>query len=529
LLVRFPRRPSLTLVGAVTLLIAIANPAASPPRDLDSSFAGGGIVTRDFADSTDEARGVAIQGDGKLVTAGVARIPGFGDFALARYKTDGSLDPTFSGDGLVTTDFGSSAEAFAVAIQGDGKIVAAGYASDADFALARYNTDGSLDPTFDGDGLVTTDFAGDFDRARAMVIQGDGKIVAAGWAVVPGPCCFALARYNTDGSLDTTFSGDGRVTTDFGADGAQAVALQADGKIVAGGFTVVTGTIDFALARYNSDGSLDTTFSGDGKVATNFTGDPDEARALAIQGDGKIVAAGGAGVFGIADFALARYKTDGSLDPSFGGDGKVRMDFAGGIDEASAMAIQGDGKIVAAGRVRVSVNNYDFALARYNTDGSLDPSFDVDGLVTTDFGGGPPTCAGRPATIIGTQAADTLTGTPQKDVIVGLEGKDSIRAGGGSDIVCAGSGNDNVAGGRGMDRLRGERGNDRLRGGSGADRLIGGLGRDRLIGGPGDDFCRQGPGSGPIISCESSPAGAGGGGGGGGWPDPIPSSSPSSP
>jgi Ca2+-binding RTX toxin-like protein len=112
-----------------------------------------------------------------------------------------------------------------------------------------------------------------------------------------------------------------------------------------------------------------------------------------------------------------------------------------------------------------------------------------------------PTCAGKPATIIGTQAADTLQGTPQKDVIVGRGGKDSIRAGGGSDIVCAGSGNDNVAGGIGKDRLRGGRGNDRLLGGSGADRLIGGLGRDRLIGGSGDDFCTQGPGSGGIINC----------------------------
>jgi uncharacterized delta-60 repeat protein len=198
MLARFPRRLSFTFAGAVALVTAIASPAASPPRDLASSFDGGGSVTTDFADSTDEARGVAIQGDGKIVTAGVARIPGFGDFALARYKTDGSLDPTFSGDGKVTTDFGgpdSIDEAFAVAIQGDGKIVAAGFADDAYFALARYNTDGSLDPTFSGDGKVTTGFGGGPDEAFAVAIQGDGKIVAAGVAFVSGTFDFALARY----------------------------------------------------------------------------------------------------------------------------------------------------------------------------------------------------------------------------------------------------------------------------------------------------------------------------------------------
>jgi uncharacterized delta-60 repeat protein len=138
-----------------------------------------------------------------------------------------------------------------VAIQGDGKIVAAGFAgSDFDFALARYNTDGSLDTTFGGDGKVTTDFAGSGsrDEAHAVAIQGDGKIVAAGLAVVSGIFDFALARYNTDGSLDTIFSGDGKVTTDFAGDFdvANGVVIQANGRIVAAGFA----GDDFGLARY---------------------------------------------------------------------------------------------------------------------------------------------------------------------------------------------------------------------------------------------------------------------------------------
>jgi uncharacterized delta-60 repeat protein len=377
----------------VALVIALANPAAAPPGDLDTTFDGDGKATTDFAGGTDEAHAVAIQADGRIMAAGFAVVSGTFDFALSRYNADGSLDTTFSPDGLVTTDFaGGVDQARGVAIQGDGKIVAAGLAFSGtnDFALARYNTDGSLDTTFSGDGKVTTDFGATDDVARAVAIQGDGRIVAAGLAGVSGTTGFALARYNTDGSLDTTFSGDGKVTTDFTGDldEAYAVAIQGDGKIVAAGVADVTGHVaDFALSRYNADGSLDTTFDGDGKVTTDFASDSDLARGVAIQGDGRIVAAGLAAVSGPTGFALARYNTDGSLDTTFSGDGKVTTDFGGTDDLARAVAIQGDGKIVAAGPVEFSAGN-DFALARYNADGSLDTTFSGDGKVTTDFGGG---------------------------------------------------------------------------------------------------------------------------------------------
>ena len=379
----FPRRPSLTLVGAVALVIALANPAAAPPGDLDPTFDGDGKVTTDFAGTDDTAFAVAIQGDGKIVAAGSAVVSGTRDFALARYNIDGSLDPTFDGDGLVTRDFAAGTDqANAVAIQEDGKIVAAGTAlvsGSIDFGLARYNTDGSLDPTFDTDGRVTRNFSGGIDEAFALAIQGDGKSVAAGFA---DDSYFALARYNTGGSLDPTFDTDGLVTTGFGGGGpnkAYAVAIQGDEKIVSAGFA---NDADFGLARYNTDGSLDPTFDGDGLVTTDFAGDFDRARAMAIQGDGKIVAAGWAVVSG-AD-GLARYNTDGSLDPTFDGDGKVTTDFR--IDGAQAVAIQGDGKIVTAGFTVVS-GTIDFALARYNTGGFLDTTFSGDGKVTTDFGG----------------------------------------------------------------------------------------------------------------------------------------------
>jgi uncharacterized delta-60 repeat protein/uncharacterized repeat protein (TIGR01451 family) len=388
MLARFSRRVTLTLVGTVALAIAIASPAAAPPGDLDPTFDGDGKVTTDFAGSHDQAFGMALQGDGKIVAAGIAVVSGNDDFALARYNADGSLDTTFDGDGKVTTDFAGLDIVWAVAIQGDGKIVAAGVSGAYDFALARYNANGSLDTTFDGDGKVTTDFAGSSDFAFAVAIQGDGKIVAAGAAgdVVSGTNDFALARYNANGSLDTTFDGDGKVTTAFagGHDQANAVAIQGDGKVLAGGRAVVSGTNDFALARYNADGSLDTTFSGDGKVTTDLAGGVDEANAVALQGDGKIVAAGLANVSGAFDFGLARYNADGSLDITFDGDGKVTTDLAGGTDQAFTVAIQG-GKIVVTGGGVVS-GGEDFALARYNSDGTLDTTFSGDGRVNTDFG-----------------------------------------------------------------------------------------------------------------------------------------------
>ena len=169
----------------------------------------------------------------------------------------GELDPSFDGDGTVLTDFGALDVANGVAIQADGKIVAAGGSVSGSFALARYNPDGSLDPTFDGDGRVLTDFGLDFDVASGIAIQADGKIVAAGTSGEFDAANFALARYNPDGSLDPTFDGDGRVLTDFGArDEGFDVAIQADGKIVAAGFSDAgANPHNFALARYLPDGA----------------------------------------------------------------------------------------------------------------------------------------------------------------------------------------------------------------------------------------------------------------------------------
>jgi uncharacterized delta-60 repeat protein len=371
------------IVVSVTL---IASQALAADGDLDTTFGTGGTVTTDFATTSDQAFAMAIQSDGKIVTAGTSS----GDFALVRYNTDGSVDATFDGDGRVATSFGTGEDqAYAVAIQADGRIVAAGSATvgaTTDFALARYNTDGSLDTTFDGDGKVTTSAPGGCcapEIARGVAVQSDGKIVAAGWYQGAHPL-FALARYTTDGSLDTTFDGDGWLlsTTDALAN---SVAIQSDGKIVAAGVKLFGVARGFALTRYNPDGSLDGTFGAGGIVITaSGTGLKDAARAVAIQPDGKIVAVGESrSDVGVPSyFVLVRYGTDGSLDPAFGTGGIVFTDFGYSTDLAYAVAIQCDGKIVAAG----AVIGYRFALARYKPDGTLDTTFDGDGKVITPVG-----------------------------------------------------------------------------------------------------------------------------------------------
>ena len=311
-----------------------------------------------------------------LATA-IASIP-----SMASAAADGALDTTFGTGGKVTTAVGVADQSKAIAIQSNGKILVVGD-NMADFEVVRYNTDGSLDTSFDTDGKVTADIGtSTTDTANAVTIQSDGKIIVAGSSggMAPNSGNFAVVRYNADGSLDTSFDNDGKVTTDIGtstADSGSAVAIQSDGKIVVAGTS--GSSTDFAAVRYNTDGSLDTSFDTDGKVTTDIgTSTTDSGSAVAIQSDGKIVAAGTSS----NDFAVVRYTTTGALDTSFDTDGKVTTDIGTSTtDTGSSAVIQSDGKIVVVG------DNYsDFAIVRYTTTGALDTTFDTDGKVTTDIG-----------------------------------------------------------------------------------------------------------------------------------------------
>ena len=339
----------------------------NPDGSLDSAFGNNGRTLVAFPNGWARATDVAIQADGRIVAVGERNDDdgvGDGDFALARLEPDGDLDPSFSGDGKVMTTFGGWDTGDAVAIRPDGKIVVAGTSrrsGDNDFALARYNANGSLDTSLSGDGKQTTGF-GDDDSATGVVIQADGRIVAAGDTTAGDDLDIALARYNANGSLDPGFDGDGKVITNLdGREFVYAATIQSNGKVIVAGDTNGCGDRDFLLARYNTDGSEDSSFEG-GALCTDFGGD-ERAFAVAIQPDSKIVAAGCTACTG-GDFALTRYNANGSLDMSFSGDGKQRTGF-GGSDSAFGVAIQADGRIVAAGYTTAG-GDTDFALARYH-------------------------------------------------------------------------------------------------------------------------------------------------------------------
>jgi uncharacterized delta-60 repeat protein len=352
---------------------------------LDKTFGFRGKVRTDFPGLAAVPSSVVIQSDGKIVVAGGA-FPLFtflGNFKVVRYNPNGSLDTSFGDHGIVTTTFPvGGSYAYAVALQADGKIIVAGTdfvnfdpgePSDTDFAVARYNPDGTADATFGNGGQVTTDFVGQEDDVFAVLIQPDGKIVAVGSANNAATYYdFAAVRYLSNGAIDTTFGVAGKVTTDFGArdfDRPYSAALQADGSIVAAGFAIsANGTSqNFAVARYDSSGVLDTTFGNGGKTKIDFGSCCQSAYQVLLQSDGKIVTVGYPNSESSdSDFLLARLTSTGALDTTFGNGGKVRTSFGKLNGGANGAALQADGKAVAVGfQATSSRRGVEFALARY--------------------------------------------------------------------------------------------------------------------------------------------------------------------
>ncbi len=396
---------------------------------LDPSFNAGAFAGRQSiaflgTNTSVVANAVAVQPDGKLVVAGTFTFSNGGtDFAVARFDARGVLDPSFGFGGRTTIDIGngSNDQAFALTLQGDGRIVVVGStvvgAGDANFAVARLHTDGSLDTSFSGDGIQTIAFdlgpaaipptpAARDDQATAVGFQIDGKVVVAGFAQVnaQGNYDFAVARLNTNGSLDVSFDTDGRQTVAFDLgtapsgtnnDRAQDLAIQEDGKIVLAGFANVgnaANTFNFAVARLNANGSLDTSFDTDGRQAFAFNSlNQDFATGAALQPDSKIVVVGTTTVTigGETDFAVARLNANGSFDTSFDTDGRQTVAFnLGGTnnDEGNDVAIQADGSILLAGSAATATaGDSDFAVARLTTAGTLDTAFDTDGRQTIAF------------------------------------------------------------------------------------------------------------------------------------------------
>lgn len=332
---------------------------------LDSGFGAGGKVTTDMIAGgivQEEARAVAIQPDGKIVVAGFTRTGLPFALALARYRADGSLDPTFGSGGKVIGAV--QGRAFAMALQADGRILVAGDDPATEQVLVvRFEADGTLDAGFGGAGQVRTDLPGAGDRAGNIALFADGAILVSGDPVgglAVGPT--GLVRYRADGSLDAGFGSGGKLSLP-GRRVGEGMALQADRKIVLVGSTetAAPGASRFALMRLNADGTPDAGFGAGGTVSTALGPQGgDAARAVAIQRDGKIVVAGVSGLIN-PDFAIARYAGDGSLDARFGTGGIATFDFAGDDDVGENVAILGDGRIVIGGLVRDAANGYGLA------------------------------------------------------------------------------------------------------------------------------------------------------------------------
>jgi uncharacterized delta-60 repeat protein/uncharacterized repeat protein (TIGR01451 family) len=370
-------------------IIAVGQAAASdsadfavvrylPNGNLDTSFGSSGKVTVDFG-FQDVARGVALDAQGRIIVVGTSDEGDDLDWILTRLTPSGALDLTFGADhtGKIRTGFGGDLdEANAVAIDALNRIVVVGreldeIADDSDFGLIRFNSDGTLDSTFDSDGLLTIGF-GTFEEAHAVAIDATGRIVVAGRSGAPGR--FAVARVNDNGTLDGTFDGDGRAVTPFNAHStARTVAIDGLGRIVLGGFATDPGSgrNQMAAIRYLDNGTPDSLFGSGGKVALVPTAlQNSEALGVAVDADGRIVLGGyfNTGTSELDRMAVARFTDSGQPDTTFGGFSGLALisPSPSDIERAHAVAIDAQGRIVLAG-VTVSDNERDFGLARLNS------------------------------------------------------------------------------------------------------------------------------------------------------------------
>jgi len=374
------------LAAFLCLSTGIANGTTGQPGTLDSTWAnaspvGAGKLLTGFAGGGG-ATSLALQPDGKVVLAGSCWAPGQSGFCAVRYNADGSLDQTFGSGGKFLMNFGSGARA--VVTQPDGKLVLAGicFTGNGDgFCAVRLTSNGTPDANFGASGQVTTMIGNASDHAQAIVLQTDGKILLAGTCHNGVDTDFCMARYNEDGSLDPGFGIGGKVISAIsaGRDQAVAIAAQSDGNIVLAGYCGVPGINEFCAARYQGNGSFDSTFGTQGKVVTSIVPTAyNVPYSMALQPDGKLVLVGGC-----ERLCALRYTTGGSLDSTFGTGGKVTTVISPNgqeVGRARAVAIQPDGKIVVAADCNDSSNNMPgFCALRYNSDGVLDMTFGGSG------------------------------------------------------------------------------------------------------------------------------------------------------
>ncbi len=529
------KRVLLLVSALAVALTCPATSAGATAGEPDPSFGAYGLTLASVSHFTQFPRAIAIDGKGRIVVVGDWVHMFTAQPVVARFEPNGFLDPSFGHDGIVEPRWNApNTVAFpaafieGVAIDSAGRIVLGGTTalsgSSYDFAVGRLLEDGSPDPTFGEDGLLTIDSGSTGNFGTALAIDGQGRILLGGTVdrlSTEAERATAI-RVTPEGSLDPTFGGDG-IATAAESSNAEAIAIEPSGAVLLAGGATVSGSRQFFLARFDSHGNLDSSLGGDGQVTLDPPGPPGEkvVAAVAVDGSRRLLLAGREGSEGNEAAPVVRLLADGSPDPSFGVGGTRLLPLPQPA-EVNGMAIDPRGRIVAVGGMR-SGKSWESFLGRLDSKGAMDMSFGREGfvldsrLISAFFPGAQALaidpagryliaaevleaiavarylpeaavaplrrhrCRGQRATIVGTRGRDVLKGTKGRDVIVGLRGNDAIRGLGGSDLIC---------GGPGRDRLFGGKGNDKLFGGKGADLLVGGPGRDRLHGGHGRDLER---------------------------------------
>lgn len=383
-----------TILGLVAIGALTAWGCAKAKETVDSASSVG-FGKSEFKQSPNS---MAHLPNGKFYVGGTSDFNGSADFSLSRFNIDGSLDSSFGNGGSVSADIDNASDdqLYAVVVQSDGKAVVAGRVgagTAARMAILRFNVDGSLDSSFGSGGKVIHTVApGAMSIARSLAVLADGKILVAGFTGANGSNDFAMIRLNSDGSVDGLFGNSGKVITDIGTastDQAYAVAVQDSGKILLAGVWNSGLAADFAVARYLPDGTLDTSFGTSGITRTDFgkTGiqENDVAFALSILPDGKFLLGGYSNATGDNEFAVARYSADGLLDTTFGTGGRAVAGVSAGSGEwGYAMAVQKDGKIYVVGTTDAR-GSYHFAAARFRADGTVDTGFGDGGTFVSDI------------------------------------------------------------------------------------------------------------------------------------------------
>jgi uncharacterized delta-60 repeat protein len=409
---RFPCKSLCTVI--LICLFTAPHSIQAAAGDLDSRFGNGGVVQTDFSGGDDYGFGVKVQADGKTVVVGQSGVYPLFHSALIRYSKNGTLDQTFGTGGKVIAALDPGGDgSTAIVFQADGKIVTAGSVIHNNFVVAfvtaRFNADGSLDQTFGTNGSVQTTFGDSAAEGNDVVLQADGKIIVVGFTGAGSYSSlnnFALVRFNSDGSLDQSFGTGGVVKSARGV--ATSAVLLADGKILVGGTYDTGSSRGFMLARYNSNGTLDGAFGNAGVTKTAIGSGDALSFGIGLLSDGRIVLGGYSSTTQDHDFTVACYNANGTLDQTFGTGGIATTDFSGGTDDiAYTLAVQRDNKIVVGGRSG-DYPTFNFAVARYTSTGQLDQTFGTAGKILTavsnDSHGYALTIAGGKITLAGAVA-----------------------------------------------------------------------------------------------------------------------------